>query len=232
MDKYRRQELENLAVEILRKYNIVDDAPGKHLNKIIEGENIKLIPEYDWPFEYCGRFIREEDEVTIIYNANHSKEMQAFTFAHELGHYYLQHFDDSKEENICLSRDLGRLDDDDENKQKEVEANFFAACLLLPLVWVKHFFNRFMDSINLSGRLYVDTQECNLEAYKQCIDYFKMYFFATETAIRYRLIGLGLMVFNLEYIPQKSKRLYSISELVEKLMVDLEKRTTEYYNNN
>ena len=232
MDKYRRQELENLAVEILRKYNIVDDAPGKHLDKIIKGENIKLIPEYDWPFEYCGRFIRDEDEFTIIYNANHSKEMQAFTFAHELGHYYLHHFDDSKEENICLSRDLGRLDDDDENKPKEVEANYFAACLLLPLSWVNHFFNKFMDSINLSGRLYVDTQECNLEAYKQCIDYFKMYFFATETAIRYRLICLGLMVFDLEYVPQKSKRLYSISELVEKQLIDLAKRTEEYYKNN
>lgn len=232
MNKHRKQELENLAVDILVKYNIVNDAPGKHLENIIEGENIKLVPEYDWPFEYCGRFVRDEDKVTIIYNANHSKEMQAFTFAHELGHYYLSHFDDSEEENICLSRDLGRLDDDDDKKQKEVEANYFAACLLLPLSWVNHFFKKFMDSINRSGIIYVDKQECNLEDYKLCIDYFKMYFFATETAIRYRLIGLGLMKFDLEYIPQKSRRLYSISELVEKQLIDLAKRSEEYYRNN
>ncbi len=231
MTPYRKNQIENKTIEILQKYKIPKN-PGIYMREIVAGENIKLVPEYDWPFEYCGRFIRTEDEVTIIYNANHSAEMQAFTFAHELGHYFLNHFDDSENEEICLSRDLGRLDDDDENKQKEVEANYFAACLLLPHDWVLYVFNPFMESINRSGKLYVDEQVWNLEDYKGCIDAFKRCFLATETAIRYRLIGMGLMEFNLRYITRKSGELQSISELVEKLMVDLEKRTTEYYNNN
>ena len=231
MNQNRKLEIENITIDILNKYRISNN-PGKHLEEIINGENIKLVPNYEWPFEYCGRFIRKDNEVTIIYNGNHSKDIQAFTFAHELGHYFLKHFDDSDDETICLSRDLGGLDDDDENKPKEVEANFFAACLLLPSKWVKIEFIKFMDSINRSGIMFVDKQECNLIDYKKCIDHFRLHFLASETAIRYRLIGMNWMVFDKSYFTRKDRKLRSISELLQKIMVDLELRSEEYYREN
>ena len=210
MTPKRKKEVEQLSMRILSQYRIKDD-PGQHLQTILDGEKIQLMGYDDWAEDICGRFMYIDDEPVIFYNSKHTKAMQAFTIAHELGHYFLKHLETEEAEIICLDRDFQRMDDsDDAKKEREVEANYFASCLLMPLDLIHPVFARFMQGQRLSGVLYVDKQQCNFLAYKQCVRIFQMFFTASETAIRFRLISLGWMRFNIQF-EEKEDRGVSIA---------------------
>ncbi len=84
--------------------------------------------------EFNGRTV-------IFYNAKNSRAHVIYSIAHELGHYQLGHY-----ANIDLA-------DDDYNRQ-EVEANFFAAQLLMP----DQLINTFSDNgIDITVPFLVDT---------------------------------------------------------------------------
>lgn len=215
MTPIRKKEIEQLTMRILSAYHISDN-PGKNLQEIISGEKITLIDYHDWSEEVCGRFLFIDDEPTIFYNAKHTEAMQAFTIAHELGHYFLRHLDDMEAEIICLDRDFNRLGNDDGKFEKEVEANYFAACLLMPLNILSQIFWSFMSRNNRNRVLYVDTQQCNYLDYKQCIRTLQLYFLASESAIRYRLINLKWMQFNIHFKPTEDRGI-SIAEYLQSL---------------
>ena len=217
MNLERKKEVEKLVIDILKKYKIYHN-PGKELKKILDGEGIVYIAYSEWPDSKCGKFMYINDEPAIYCNSNHSEQRQAFTIAHELGHYFLNHLVDAELEIICLERDFERLDEsDDEKKEREVEANFFAACMLLPLDLLQPCFDEFMKFIGRTGQLYVDTQPCNISDYKRCISFLQIEFLASETAIRYRLMNLGGMDFNLNYSPFHYDRGIHIAECLRRL---------------
>ena len=212
----RKKEIELLAIKILMKYQI-NENPGRRIKEIVSGEKIELIDYHEWSEEICGRFMCINDIPVIYYNAKHTEHMQVFTIAHELGHYFLNHLDDTEPETVCLDRDFERLDDSvNERAKKEVEANFFAACLLLPFHLLKPVFDEFMDWNGRTGVLYVDRQQCNFLDYKSCIRRMKLYFFASESAIRYRLINLGWMDFRIEFSPTEDRGI-SIAKYLKKM---------------
>ena len=216
MTRNRKVEIEKLAMEIVQKYNITEN-PGANLQVIANGEGIELLAYPDWEDHICGRFLYVEETPTIFYNADHGKNRQAFTIAHELGHYFLKHLDDVEPEVVCLERDFEEMDDvSDEKAEREAEANFFAACLLLPFNLLQPVFDNFMEKIGSRKPLYVDNQPCNFLDYKKCIYTIQLYFLASELAIRYRLINLGWMDFNLEFRKEKHD-FVSISKYIEKL---------------
>ena len=215
MTPTRKKEIEQLTMRILSAYQITEN-PGKHLEKIIRGEKITLIDYHDWSEDICGRFLYIDDEPAIFYNAKHTEAMQAFTIAHELGHYFLRHLDDMEAEIICIDRDFNRLGNDDSKFEKEVEANYFAACLLMPLNVLSPIFWSFMSRNNRNRVLYVDTQQCNYLDYKQCIRTLQLYFLASESAIRYRLINLKWMQFNIHFEPTEDRGI-SIAEYLQSL---------------
>ena len=142
--------------------------------------------------------------------------MQAFTIAHEVGHYFLRHLDDMEAEIICIDRDFNRLGNDDSKFEKEVDANYFAACLLMPLNVLSPIFWSFMSRNNRNRVLYVDTQQCNYLDYKQCIRTLQLYFLASESAIRYRLVNLKWMQFNIHFEPTEDRGI-SIAEYLQSL---------------
>ena len=212
----RKKEIELLAIEILLKYQI-NENPGRQIKKIVCGEGIELIDYHEWAEEVCGRFMYINDTPVIYYNAKHTEHMQVFTIAHELGHYFLNHLDDTEPETICLNRDFERMDDSsDEKAKKEVEAHFFASCLLIPLHLLKPKFDEFMSWNGRTGVLYVDKQQCNFLDYKSCISRMNLYFFASESAIRYRLINLGWMDFRIEFTPTEDRGT-SIAKYLKKM---------------
>lgn len=82
--------------------------------------------------------------------------------------------------------------------------------LLFPVFW------SFMERINRRGVLYVDTQQCNFLDYKQCIRTLQLYFLASESAIRYRLVNIGWMRFNIHFEPTVDRGI-SIAEYLQHL---------------
>lgn len=78
-----------------------------------------------------GAFMRSEK--TIYANEQAPYTRQAFTIAHELGHYLLH---EDKDQEKFYRRDMLKFNDD---KEQEQEANWFAAALLMPRRLVSHY---------------------------------------------------------------------------------------------
>ena len=111
MTKNRKVQLEQLAMDILVKYKVCSN-PGIHLEEIIKGEGISLIDYHEWPAETCGRLMYIDGTPVIYYNAKHEKEIQAFTIAHELGHFFLNHLENYEAEIVCIDRDFEYYEED------------------------------------------------------------------------------------------------------------------------
>ncbi len=113
-----------------------------------------------------GVFFKKENKLFLGVNKNHNKHRQQFTIAHEIGHYILHlkneilHYD-----NHAFYRADNVLNSD------EVEANYFAAELLMPEELVVKLIDKGINSIqDLAKR-----------------------FDVSEDAMRYRLTYLGYL---------------------------------------
>lgn len=84
-----------------------------------------------------GVLVVESGRGLIGYNASHSAVRQRFTVAHEIGHYVLHV--KSKQPRLFVDKSVFKRDDDSStgNDAEEVEANKFAAALLMPAVLVR-----------------------------------------------------------------------------------------------
>ena len=99
--------------------------PPINLDKIIKFSGLTLkIGQFDNP-DIIGMYDRKQSAILLL--EGDAFVRQAFTTAHELGHYYL-HKDKPNE--IFYRKDFYLLDDSD--KSQEQEANWFAASLLMP----------------------------------------------------------------------------------------------------
>lgn len=197
MKRERKIELDQFAMDVLSKYGIIKN-PAKHLGEITKGENISVLAHEGWKLELCGKIMYIDGDPVIFYNADHNHRMINFTIAHELGHYFLKHLENEKSEIVCINRDLQKSDDS--RDKREVEANFFASCLLMPFNLVQPVFKDFMEwNRRYNGVLYVDKQPSNFADYKACIMRMQVHFYVSQTVIRYRLIGLGWMDFNIKF---------------------------------
>ncbi len=76
-----------------------------------------------------GLFYTENGKSIIGGNSLHSPVRQRFTVAHEIGHYYLKHKGDFFVDRRILFRSENSKDI---NPKEEIEANAFAASLLMP----------------------------------------------------------------------------------------------------
>lgn len=117
------QNAQKQALCLLERYDIkVPTVPVIQLAKE-EGLKLKFVDMRDEMPNVSGLF---DDENRIIYvNKNDSVTRKAFTIAHELGHYILQHETD---EFGVLPRQAGLVT----ANPIEKEANAFAANLLVP----------------------------------------------------------------------------------------------------
>lgn len=102
-------------------------APDKIINKI---DDIELIYE-SMPDNMSGKINYDfsKNKYIIAVNKNHHPNRQRFTVAHELGHYILNH--GNKEDTLYRDKD-GMYEPD------EIEANEFAAELLMPSGVLRH----------------------------------------------------------------------------------------------
>jgi len=124
----KRNNIEEQAYEVLKTLKI-NELPIP-LEKIATFFNIE-IQEEDFEGELSGILIRSSEGDIIGVNSNHHDNRKRFTIAHELGHFILH-----KGEAIHIDRGF-RVNYRDANSSlaidlEEVEANAFAAALLMP----------------------------------------------------------------------------------------------------
>lgn len=96
--------------------NVVEELKKEH--------RIEVIP-WDFGEKADGIQLYKDYQITIGYNRSQHPHRQRFTVAHEIGHFLLGHTTDDKIINL------------DSDKIEEIEANQFAAELLMPLEFIK-----------------------------------------------------------------------------------------------
>lgn len=118
---------ERKAIQILKEHDIqtvpvdvISLAKSMGINIVVQELENKM----------SGFLILKNGQVAIGINQNHHPNRQRFTVAHELGHYLLHR----EQSNIFVDSMLFYRDQDsaDGKTQQEIQANAFAAELLMP----------------------------------------------------------------------------------------------------
>jgi len=135
--------------EIAKKFNIfISQAPSK---------------------EFSGLLYRKEEVAFMAINSSEPLVRQRFTIAHELGHYFLHHSKDTFIEYRDNDRNVIK-------GPKEIEANQFAAELLMPKKFIEKEINNFEDKT-------IDSEK---------ISYLAKRFHVSEEAMSFRLMNLNI----------------------------------------
>ncbi len=120
--------VEKTASDLLKTAGVF--APPIPIAKLIADQRIKLLYP-NLGKDASGVLVRKDGETVIGVNRAHPKTRQRFTAAHELGHAMLHGGTDVHHDagfQVNLRSDLSSQGTDPE----EIEANYFAACLLMP----------------------------------------------------------------------------------------------------
>lgn len=117
---------------VLKVMNI-SDPPAFHLDEIASSQSIRVgRKEFPKDKKFSGGLWLQGKKRAIVLNTViHNEGRINFTFAHELGHYFLQHkptFSQNGQESFyCSIKDM-----EDTHSLQEREANLFAVELLMP----------------------------------------------------------------------------------------------------
>lgn len=168
MSYYSDQEIEARAIEVLENsFGSVPKEPPIDLTTVLEVYHLKFrtLPLEDKFKDVDGAYIRDTENpgkgfVFLNESILDTRRMN-FTLAHEIGHHIL-HQDFPAE---TFFRNTSIYSDD----QREVEANKFAAGLIMPRSIVEHYY-QYTQDIRSLARLFA----------------------VSETAMTYRIKNLGL----------------------------------------
>lgn len=124
----------------ISEIEIMDEKPYINLDKIIEIMGIKVENKSDLTRDQDGQYSSDNKE--IILNSDKPNTRKRFTEAHEIGHAVLQHAGISWRE----------MDEDDQDRWKEIAANGFAADLLMPRELLVVFTQNYIEENNLDEK--------------------------------------------------------------------------------
>jgi Zn-dependent peptidase ImmA (M78 family) len=170
-----REAVEAQAAKLLRKLQIT--APPVPVEIIATLQNIQIARSVaDW--NESGFLLRQNGTAIIGINSRNSARRQRFTVAHELGHYYLH---EGKPLIVDQSVMVNKRDDvsSQATSQEEIEANQFAAALLMPADWVRQ-----------ASKLQVDRGASSRD---QLISALAKDFDVSVDAMGWRLTNLGIL---------------------------------------
>lgn len=171
------RRLETLASQLLAESGV--SAPPVDVERLAEtyGALVSRSPFKDG--EVSGMLLRREGQPPVIgVNDTHPDRRQRFTIAHELGHLLLH-----PGREVVLDRPV-RINLRDRTSsmatdQEEIEANAFAASLLMPAEMLRS------ELLNLGPAIRQDSDRCTI----QLADVFLV----STAAMGFRLINLGLV---------------------------------------
>lgn len=175
MADYRRAK--KRAREVLDAHQV--QHPPVDVWSIAQDEGIRVV-EKDLEDRISGLLVRKGETASIGVNALHHPNRQRFTLAHELGHYHLHgtgptvvYYDDT-ESMLYFRAGGGTLAP---SSPEEVEANTFAAALLMP----EHFLRQ-------------DLREHKLDAHDEsALRRLAKRYKVSPQALTIRLMELGLL---------------------------------------
>jgi Zn-dependent peptidase ImmA (M78 family) len=112
--------------------------PPVDLDRIVANAGVE-IRVLDLAPDISGILYRDEERRVVVVNAAHGSARRRFTIAHELGHLSLHrgvavHVDETFRVNLRSPRSTTAED------VEEIEANAFAANLLMPAAWLRRDF--------------------------------------------------------------------------------------------
>ncbi|MHB8276825.1 MAG: ImmA/IrrE family metallo-endopeptidase [Candidatus Humimicrobiaceae bacterium] len=176
------------AKQVLFDYHISDN-PADGINKILKGESIELF-DVDIDDNSCGMYCVENDRRKIYVNQNMTIGRRYFTIAHELGHHFLDH----KLDGYCsIYRNLATATH--QKEPQEVEANYFAACFLMPYDLVMPLFNAAVSSHGRQKDTALNPRISNYGAITQeIVSQMENKLKVSQEAAFYRLKNLKLLV--------------------------------------
>jgi len=111
------------------------------------GLQVLYHPFSDGSEDISGCIIQEQGIVAIGVNSSHHPNRQRFTVAHEMGHYVLHR---ATLESVHLTRDFRSSEGDDD---REIEANSFAAELLMPEEMIRERINNAELDVESASKL-------------------------------------------------------------------------------
>lgn len=173
--KSRRASIEQRAVDILQESGtyrspVSVDLIVAHLGVITQARALSD--------GVSGVLVFENDQGVIGYNSLHAPVRQRFTLAHEIGHFVL-HIK-GKEPRLFIDKSVAFHRNDDSSTgsdNEEIEANVFAASLLMPESLVRREIEQ--------RRLDLDDEDD--------IDALAKSFNVSPAAMTYRLVNIGLL---------------------------------------
>ncbi len=190
------KEIENSARALWEKY-VKQGNAHTYFRQMMAGENIKYRTLEDKNQNFLGAFTRSpKGQLYIMVNSSIGNEgRRNYTIAHELGHYALHHplHGGSLLCGTSSINEEGRL-----GNGIEKEANYFAACLLMPKDKIK---SAFCAQLRRQGFVTgnsvpftINTK--NYGVWCKIKSRFMNRYGVSETALRFRLISLNLAVFD------------------------------------
>ncbi len=166
-----RDEIEKRANDVLRQHGLetIPVDPIVLANRLgIKVFNAKFSDD-----SLVGMIAKRDGDVTLLVNQSDPPLRKRFTIAHELGHHFLHLLEDGEfvdgEANLFrqdVPQEEGKLSPD---RRREIQANMFAAALLMPEEEVRQGWKR-----------------------HQSIEVLARKFNVSETAMYYRVNQLGL----------------------------------------
>jgi Zn-dependent peptidase ImmA (M78 family) len=164
-----RHQIEQFAQQTLRAHGL-DSIP---VDPVLLANRLGITVNHATFSEanISGVIAKRGDSAVILVNSNDSPYRKRFTIAHELGHFLL-HLQGIDGEEVDRTADLFRTSDSADRLpvRKEVQANQFAAALLMPGDHVKQMWKS-VQSVEELARI----------------------FNVSEEAMGYRLASLGLL---------------------------------------
>lgn len=184
MDWRRKRQIRNLVDGIL-ELNVLHRPPIELIPAIMKQRGIVFEERDEDDEEFCGVYMVVKQAKIIFVNANLRTSRKHFTIAHELGHYYLGH---------PLQNGAIICDSDSvfgKNKpEEEKEADYFAACFLMPENLVKQKRTDFLRHCQQKTLPFPADQQ--MKQQHQLQRYLSCYFQVSMGAMGYRLDELKL----------------------------------------
>lgn len=126
MKKQRQAEIDDKIDNLLLQTNL--SFPESSIGNLLGKLGILCSTSADLPDNVSGVIFFKDGQPFIAANKNDPIKRRVFTLAHELGHFILHPIEKGEEYRLDKYSYLPN----DPNSQKEAEANYFAATLLVP----------------------------------------------------------------------------------------------------